>query len=116
MHYLGWKLRNFDVIAIGLQKSNAFQTGSEKHLMEKDDKHILSPALEACLRGTQDALDRLHRLGRSIRQASAGKLMTRTRRVAKDDRIGSFERMAHTVLTSYYPNANPQLLEQMIHR
>lgn len=81
--------------------------------MEKDDKHILSPALEACLRGTQDALDRLHRLGRSIRQASAGKLMTRTRRVAKDDRIGSFERLAHTVLTSYYPNANPQLLEQI---
>lgn len=81
--------------------------------MGKDDEHILSPALEACLRGTQGALDQLHRLGRSIRQASAGQLMTRARRVAKDGRIGSFERMAHTVLTSYYPNANPQLLEQI---
>jgi hypothetical protein len=113
LHHLGWKLSSIQIIAIGLLRERASQNSSEKHLVEEDGKHTLSPALEACLRGTQGALDRLHRLGRAIRQASAGQLMTRTRRLAKDDRIGSFERMAYTVLTSYYPNANPLLLEQI---
>lgn len=111
--HLDHGLINPDITAIELLKTNPSKDGCSTHLVEDGEKPVLSPALEASLRGTQGALDRLHRLGRAIRQASAGQLMSRTRRLANDDRVGSFERMAYSVLNSFYPNANPQLLERI---
>lgn len=78
-----------------------------------DNKPRLSPTLKATFTGVEGALDRLHRLGVAIRQASAGQLMSRIKPFAKDERVSSFEILAHSVLESLYPGANPRLLEHV---
>lgn len=88
-------------------------TGRLTHLAEEDDVPQLSPALKATLAGIEGALDRLHRLGTSIRGASAGQLMSRIKAFSSDERLKSLEILAYYVLETLYPAANPKLLEHI---
>ncbi|KAL7921134.1 hypothetical protein ACQKWADRAFT_327919 [Trichoderma austrokoningii] len=83
------------------------------HLVEEDNVLQLSPALKATFAGIEGALDRLHRLGAAIRQASAGQLMSRIKPFASDERLNYFEMLAYSVLETLYPAANPNLLEHI---
>ncbi|KAF7556151.1 hypothetical protein G7Z17_g1657 [Cylindrodendrum hubeiense] len=99
--------------AIKVIEKQTLDGGALIHLSEEKNKASLSPALKAAFTGVEDALDRLHRLGVAIRQASAGQLISRTKAFANDDRVSSFEILAYSVLESMYPNANSQLLEHV---
>ncbi|KAL8364519.1 hypothetical protein RB595_003682 [Gaeumannomyces hyphopodioides] len=83
------------------------------HLVEEDNVPRLLPALKATFAGIEGALDRLHRLGAAIRQASAGQLTSRAKHFAGDERLNSFELLAYSVLDALYPAANPNLLEHI---
>ncbi|KAK2616462.1 hypothetical protein QQS21_000504 [Conoideocrella luteorostrata] len=82
-------------------------------LVEEDNMPRFSPALKASFAGIGGALDRLHRLGAAIRQASGGQLMSRTKPYASEERLNSFSMLAYSVLEGLYPAANPKFLEHI---
>lgn len=99
--------------AIVLASRKSLDDEGNAPLKEDDNDLLSSPALRATFSGIESTLNRLHKLGASIRHASAGQLMNRMKPFAKGERLGAFERLTYTVLESLYPAASTALIEHI---
>ncbi|KAJ3576683.1 hypothetical protein NPX13_g3623 [Xylaria arbuscula] len=105
---LDHRLRN----SFEIKTSKLFEKMQQNHLIQGDGVKI-TPTLEAVFCGVEDTLNRLHRLGVAIRDASAGQLMSRIKPLSKDLRVSSFEKLTYSIIANLYRSANPRLLEHV---
>ncbi|KAI0543370.1 hypothetical protein F4679DRAFT_590548 [Xylaria curta] len=106
-------LQQLQVLNRNLKAASKLAKEMQQDEHTNDESLRISSTMKATFCGIESALDRLHRLGVAIRQASAGQLMSRIKPLADDKRVSSFEILAYSVISTLYPGANSQLLEHV---